>query len=559
MLETGTLLQNRYLIETQIGKGGMGAVYAAVDQRFGSRVAIKETFYKEDDLGEAFELEARLLNSLHHPILPHVSDYFTEDSGYFLVMEFIEGEDLSEILKREGSFPVTTVLHWIDELLDGLDYLHSQEEPIIHRDIKPNNLKLTTRGNIVLLDFGLAKLNPADHLGMKSVFGYSRTYSPLEQIQGTGTDARSDIFSLGATAYHLLTGKPPIDVLARASAIVAGRHDPLQLASEINPEVSLPVAQVLQTALALNAERRFISADAMRKALKFAINTEATLDAEALPEQAATLAASADQALSSAQTENFPALASFAADAEAKNSPETQSGGVQVRIPVVRTPSQVPKASPEPVAVNVATRSGSPRNSFLKAAVWAAIFFAGVSAVWYVTSGAKSSSDAHQAPAVSEPSPVLNADTKQSPNVSVLPTPESSPAPILEKEKAEQSKQSPKTRETAAETSRTPDNLPAPEPATPDKPERSQNRIVKPHSVPVPTPRRTNTPRAVEQPAVSSIEKVMTGETSERQQRTQRREERRNRREMSEAEKEELRRRRMEDILRQNRQPVPPR
>jgi serine/threonine protein kinase len=559
MLQTGTLLQNRYLIETQIGKGGMGAVYLAVDQRFGSRVAIKETFYKEDNLGEAFELEARLLNSLHHPILPHVSDYFTEDSGYFLVMEFIEGEDLSEILKREGAFPVATVLRWLDELLDGLDYLHSQEQPIIHRDIKPNNLKLTTRGNIVLLDFGLAKLNPADHLGMKSVFGYSRTYSPLEQIQGTGTDARSDIFALGATAYHLLTGKPPIDVLARASAIIAGRHDPLQLASEINPETSLQVAQVLQTALALNAERRFISANAMRKALKFAINTEAPLDAEALPEQAASLAASADQALSSAETENFPALASFAADAEAQNSPETQNGGVQVRIPVVRTPSDAAKISTDPVAVNATTQLGSQRNSFLKAAVWAAILFSGVSAVWYVTSGAKSSSESNQAPAVSEPSPVLNAETKQSPSVSVLPTPESSPAPILEKEKTPQSKQPSKTRETVAETSRTPDNLPAPEPAATEKPERSQNRIVKPHSVPAPTPRRTNAPRPVEQPAVSSIERVMTGENSEKQQRTQRREERPNRREMSEAEKEELRRRRTEDILRQNRQPVPPR
>ncbi|HEX8265239.1 MAG TPA: protein kinase [Pyrinomonadaceae bacterium] len=559
MLETGTLLQNRYLIETQIGKGGMGAVYAAVDQRFGSRVAIKETFYKEADLGEAFELEARLLNSLHHPILPHVSDYFTEDSGYFLVMEFIEGEDLSEILKREGAFPVPTVLHWIDELLDGLDYLHSQEEPIIHRDIKPNNLKLTTRGNIVLLDFGLAKLNAADHLGMKSVFGYSRTYSPLEQIQGTGTDARSDIFSLGATAYHLLTGKPPIDVLARASAIIAGRHDPLQLASEINPEVSLPVAQVLQTALALNAERRFISADAMRKALKFAINTEATLDAEALPEQAASLAASADQALSSAETENFPALASFAADTEAQNSPETQNGGVQVRIPVVRTPSQAPKVSHEPVAVNAATQSGSPRNSFLKAAVWAAIFFSGVSAIWYVTSGAKSSNESNQAPAVSEPSPVLNADTKQPTTIPVSPTLEVSPAPILEKEKTSQSKQAPKTKETVAETPKIPDNLPAPEVAKPDKPERAQNRTVQPHSVPAPTPRRTNTPRPVEQPAVSSIERVMTGEAPERQQPTQRREERRQRREMSEGEKEELRRRRTEDILRQNRQPTPPR
>src|SRR5215203_3519235 len=152
MIETGTLLQDRYLIEKQIGVGGMGAVYLAVDQRFGSHVAIKETFYMDEELGEAFEREAHLLNSLFHPVLPHVSDYFTENNGYFLVMQYIEGEDLSAILKREGAFPVRDVLRWTDSLLDALDYLHSQEPPIIHRDIKPQNLKITPRGDIILLD-----------------------------------------------------------------------------------------------------------------------------------------------------------------------------------------------------------------------------------------------------------------------------------------------------------------------------------------------------------------------------------------------------------------------
>ncbi len=206
MVEIGTLLQDRYLIEKQIGRGGMGAVFIAVDQKFGSRVAIKETFYQDSELGEAFEREARLLNSLHHPILPHVSDYFSEGGVYFLVMEYIEGEDLSEILERDGAFPVSDVIHWASGILDGLDYLHSQEPPIIHRDIKPNNLKLTSRRNIILLDFGLAKETTGDTQSMRSIFGYSKRYSPLEQIEGTGTDARSDIFSLGATLFHLLTG-----------------------------------------------------------------------------------------------------------------------------------------------------------------------------------------------------------------------------------------------------------------------------------------------------------------------------------------------------------------
>lgn len=274
MIESGTLLQGRFLIEERIGQGGMGAVYRAVDQKFGTSVAIKETFYGDDELSAAFEREARLLNGLHHPIFPHVSDYFSDESGHFLVMEFIEGEDLSAILKRGEVFSVAEVMRWTLDLLDGLDYLHSQDPPVVHRDIKPNNLKLTSRGNIVLLDFGMAKETSGNTLGMRSVFGYSRRYSPLEQIEGTGTDARSDIFSLGATVYHLLTGTPPVDVLGRASAIVSGKADPLQMASEIRPDVPESVAAIVHSALSLNQEQRFISARAMWNALENALGLD---------------------------------------------------------------------------------------------------------------------------------------------------------------------------------------------------------------------------------------------------------------------------------------------
>jgi serine/threonine protein kinase len=271
MLQTGTVLQGRFLIEQQLAQGGMGAVYLATDQKFGSRVAIKERIYEHAELAQAFEREARILNTLHHPILPHVSDYFSEPGGHFLVMEYIEGEDLCEKLKAGGNYPVTIVIGWAMELLDGLDYLHSQDPPIIHRDIKPGNLKLTTRGNIVLLDFGLAKESSGNTQGVRSVFGYSRRYSPLEQIEGAGTDVRSDIFSLGATLFHLITGEPPVDVLARASAIVAGRPDPLKMAHEARPEVPVGISHVLQTALALDPERRFSSAAEMRSALAAAL------------------------------------------------------------------------------------------------------------------------------------------------------------------------------------------------------------------------------------------------------------------------------------------------
>jgi len=280
MLQTGTVLQGRFLIEQPLAQGGMGAVYLATDQKFGSRVAIKQRTYEHAQLAEAFEREARILNSLHHPILPHVSDYFSEPGGHFLVMEYIEGEDLCEKLKGGSGYPVSDVTAWAMELLEGLDYLHSQDPPIIHRDIKPGNLKLTTRGNIVLLDFGLAKETSGNTQGVRSVFGYSRRYSPLEQIEGAGTDVRSDIFSLGATLYHLITGKAPADVLARASAIVVGREDPLIPVNQVNPNVTAAVAKVIRRAMDLDPEKRFASAAEMRAAMEAAVNNAAGAAAE---------------------------------------------------------------------------------------------------------------------------------------------------------------------------------------------------------------------------------------------------------------------------------------
>ena len=304
------------MIEGRIGEGGMGAVYLAVDQKFGSRVAIKETFYGDTEYADAFEREARLLNGLHHPIFPHVSDHFTENGGHFLVMEYIEGEDLSEILKRGETFSAKDVMRWTLDLLDGLDYLHSQDPPIIHRDIKPNNLKLTSRGNIVLLDFGMAKETSGNTLGMKSVFGYSRRYSPLEQIEGTGTDVRADIFSLGATVFHLLTGKPPIDVLARASAIVRGRPDPLQPADALNKDVPETIAAIISSALALNADQRFASARAMRNAVEFALNSDLGMSESAVDDVSVPADTELAEHLPAViPVDTFPALQAFKADA----------------------------------------------------------------------------------------------------------------------------------------------------------------------------------------------------------------------------------------------------
>lgn len=273
MIETGTFLQQRYRIDRQIGQGGMGAVYIAKDERFNSTVAIKETLcFSDENFRKAIEREARLLNSLKHSALPRVSDHFEEQNGQFLVMEYIPGEDVAAMLENEGKpFPVEQVLKWADQLLDALDYLHTQEMPVIHRDIKPQNLKINARGEAILLDFGLAKGNPTDagHLtAAKSIFGYSRNYASLEQIQGTGTDPRSDLYSLAATLYHLLTNTPPEDALSRAMNVLSKKGDPLVPASTVNPSVPRGVAGVLQKALDLDAAERPSTAAEMREMLR---------------------------------------------------------------------------------------------------------------------------------------------------------------------------------------------------------------------------------------------------------------------------------------------------
>ncbi|MEW6734104.1 MAG: protein kinase [Acidobacteriota bacterium] len=270
MLADNTVLQNRYLIIRLIAQGGMGAVYQATDQRLGSTVALKETFFSDEKLKRAFEREARLLAGLRHSVLPKVSDHFTEENGQFLVMEYISGKDLAELMSERGRpFSVEEVLHWSDHLLDALNYLHTQQPPIIHHDIKPQNLKLTERSEIVLLDFGLAKGAPQTaSLTTSSVLGYTPQYAPLEQIQGAGTDARSDLYSLAATLYHLLTGMPPVDALARVASLVSGQPDPLRPAHQLNPSIPPQVAAVLMQAMAQNREQRPANAAIMRVALK---------------------------------------------------------------------------------------------------------------------------------------------------------------------------------------------------------------------------------------------------------------------------------------------------
>lgn len=521
MIKIGTFLQDRYLIGKQIGEGGMGAVYSAIDQRFENRVAIKETFYNHDELNEAFEREARLLNSLHHPVLPHVSDFFTEDNKHFLVMEFIEGTDLSEVLNSGGKFSATDVLRWANQLLDALDFLHSQNPPIIHRDIKPQNLKITPRGDIILLDFGLAKLESADQPGVRSVFGYSRTYSPLEQIEGTGTDFRSDIFSLGASGYHLLTGRPPIDALKRAAAIISGKPDPLQPASDYNSEINPAIVHILHTALALNPAERYSSAKAMRTAIKHALNDDLPAFAE---NSAVNLTAADDKLVIGEPQTDFPALTAFANDPE-HNPAAAQNDELFVY-------ASQPVIAETALAVPVSERralSQSPKN--LIAAGFLVLFsIAGLTA-WFYAGQNDSPSKPNEvsvvqsatpssAPPIQKEIPIIQsaADDKVIDTVALSPLKKSATKGLTVEEKISPAIIQSKPPVAASAKSKT---FGQPKIARPSE-EKSAEQITRPRIVPQSQPVRRES-------SVAEIRRFLIGAPLSREERRQRRQERRRR------------------------------
>ena len=267
LLTPDTILRERYKILELIGQGGMGAVYRAEDLRLSGRMcAIKEVLpvgmAYEDEIEayrEQFFQEASILARLDHPNLPKVSDYFSDEGREYLVMDFVEGLDLREIIneaRRRGEFlPEDQIMDWIGQLCDALSYLHSRTPPVLHRDIKPSNIKLTPSGHIKLVDFGLVKLLTTDDSRTVTVVQGRGTvqYTPLEQYGGdTGhTDARSDLYALGATCYHLVTLQPPVD--ARQRFLKPGS---LPLPRTINPGISPALERAILAAMAMHPDDR---------------------------------------------------------------------------------------------------------------------------------------------------------------------------------------------------------------------------------------------------------------------------------------------------------------
>jgi serine/threonine-protein kinase len=277
--ESGTILRERYRLTNIVGQGGMGNVYRAEDLRLPGRLcAIKEvrpdplaTAEGRDQAREQFLKEASILAQLDHPNLPKVSDYFSEGGNEYLVMDYVPGDDLYQVLKasRENEDPLEeqTVLSWADQIIDALAYLHIQDPPVLHRDIKPSNIKLTPDHRIKLVDFGLVKLLAPDEARTITVLQGKGTalYTPLEQYGGEGshTDARTDIYALGATLYHLLTDFPPPDAKARFL-----NPSNLRPPNEVNQSISRDVSEAIMWAMEMHPNDRPLTVRDFQSALE---------------------------------------------------------------------------------------------------------------------------------------------------------------------------------------------------------------------------------------------------------------------------------------------------
>ena len=265
-LKKNELIRNRYLIKKIIGQGGMGCIYLAEDTRLSGRLcALKEVEHDRTldsllhkEAQNQFKQEATILARLDHPNLPKVSDFFSISNRDYLIMDYIPGDDLRIIMlkaKHQNKFlGEKKVREWANQLADALIYLHNQTPPILHRDIKPSNLKLTSNGLLKLVDFGLVKLLAPGEMTITIIQGQGTVvYTPLEQYGGDGshTDVRSDIYSFGATLYHLLTNNPPAD--ARARFI---NPDILASPRKLNPNISLQMERAILWAMNLHPDER---------------------------------------------------------------------------------------------------------------------------------------------------------------------------------------------------------------------------------------------------------------------------------------------------------------
>lgn len=262
-LQQGTIIKERYEIESIIAQGGMGAIYKAKDTALNVTVALKENLFSEDVAIRQFKAEARILANLRHPNLPRVTDHFEiEGQGQYLIMDYIGGDDIKDILNHTGILTEDEAIKVGISICDALAYLHDRTPPVVHRDIKPGNVKYSSSGVVHLVDFGLAKQAVAGEHTMTGAQALTPGFAPPEQY-GQGTDPRTDIYSLGATLFAAVTMQAPPDGLTRATSNATYLD-----ISEMNPKISREFSDVINKAMKIHVDDRYQNAKQFKQALE---------------------------------------------------------------------------------------------------------------------------------------------------------------------------------------------------------------------------------------------------------------------------------------------------
>lgn len=324
---TGLLQDGRYRIDHPISESSNCSVFQAYDTVSDSKVVVKEiavrlskvtTLSQQEGLKLAFSNHAKLLAEVKHPALVRVNDYFSEIGRQYLVLESIEGDDLQSLISQiKKPFSLAEVADWADRILDGLHYLHNLSEPIIHKNVQPRNLRLFSDGNVKLLAHGTGTEEPTLNTSISedTIENAILNFSPLEliwdgldsasqkvilgdyderseRVLKSPPDARSDIYSVGATLYFLLTARMPVDPLERSIEILEGNPDPLKSPHKVDPSIPTEVSDVIMRAMEIKRESRFDSAVIMRQVLRTSfvkIQERAAQEARELEEAAEDL------------------------------------------------------------------------------------------------------------------------------------------------------------------------------------------------------------------------------------------------------------------------------